>query len=81
MLKDYSVLLITYIPITTSVPDSIMFEFKGSFRNSQPKEIPNIGVKKAKLATPDAGYIDKSHSQKIKPMVTTTIDWKRSPHM
>ena len=69
------------MPITTSVPDNKIFEVKGSFKNSQPKEIPNIGVKKAKLATPDAGYIDKSHSQKIKPMVTTTIDWKRSPQM
>ena len=51
-----------------------MFELSGSFKNSQPNDIPNIGVKKAKLATPDAGYIDKSQSQKIKPMVTTTID-------
>ena len=33
-----------------------MFELSGSFKNNQPNDIPNIGVKKAKLATPDAGY-------------------------
>ena len=41
---------------------------------SHPKKIVNIGVKKEKLATPDAGYLANNHNQNKKPPATTIID-------
>ena len=41
---------------------------------SHPKKIVKIGVKKEKLATPDAGYFDSNHNQNKKPPATTMID-------
>ena len=38
-----------------------------SLKISHPKKIVNIGVKKEKLATPDAGYFDSNHNQNKKP--------------
>ena len=43
-----------------------------SFRISQPRNTPKIGVRKEKLATEAAGYIDRSHSQNMNPADTTT---------
>ena len=58
----------------TSTAAIITLLLSCSSKISHPNAIPKIGVKKAKLATPDAGYIDKSHNQNMKPIATTIID-------
>jgi hypothetical protein len=60
--------------MTTRQADIAILLLKLSLKISHPKAIPNIGVRKAKLATPDAGYMDNSQSQKINPIATTTMD-------
>ena len=45
-----------------------------SLNINHPKKIVNIGVKKEKLATPEAGYFDNNHNQNKKPPATTMID-------
>ena len=62
------------MPIITSVAAIITSLLNCSFKINHPNAIPNIGVRKAKLATPDAGYIDRSHNQNMKPIATTIID-------
>ena len=37
-----------------------------SLKINHPKKIVNIGVKKEKLATPEAGYFDNNHNQNTK---------------
>ena len=43
-------------------------------KNSDPKIIPNIGAKKAKLATLEAGYTDNSQNHNPNPAATTIDD-------
>ena len=67
-------LLIRYMPEITRNAAIITLALSCSSRINHPNAIPKIGVRKAKLATPDAGYIDKSHNQNTKPIATTIID-------
>lgn len=74
-------LLININPVITKKAAKIKSGVITSLKINHPKKIVNIGVKKEKLATPEAGYFDNNHNQNKKPPATTTIDWKSNPQM
>ena len=55
------------MPLVTSVPAIKSCIERYSAKKSQPKKMPKIGVRKAKLATVVAEYLLRSQSQQIKP--------------